>query len=462
MAISSLPNKYGVGDFGPQSYKFIDYLKKANMKIWQILPLNPVGYGNSPYQSYSSYAMDEIYISLDLLKHDGLITSELIPFNDKKTFVDYDGCRKYKRKYLLEAFENFKKDSHYNKFCKEQFWLDSWAYFMASKRLNGLCIWYDFVNKPNNVQLEFERFLQYILYKQWNLLKTHANKCGIKIMGDLPIYVGLDSEDVYSNPKVFLLDEDKRPKFVAGVPPDYFSPTGQRWGNPIYDWDYLEKTSFKFLKDRIEQNSKVFDIIRIDHFRAFDTYWKINAECDTAIDGEWCEAPGYKFFNYLFKVLPNVNIVVEDLGDIRKEVIDLKDYYKFKGMKVTEFHLTFDPLFSKDKKDLIIYTGTHDNATLKGWFYNLSKTNQRKISKELNKNGFNYGRTLDNLIYYTFSSGACLAIIPMQDVLLLDNKYRMNTPSTSGFPNWTFRLINYRNFAKRIPFLQHLIKTTKR
>lgn len=463
MAVSSLPNRLGVGDFGPQTYQFIDYLHKAKVKIWQILPLGPLGFGSSPYQSYSSYAMDEIYISLDLLKKDGLIKGDIPKFNDKKNYVDFGDSRKFKKQYLLEAYNNFVEDNEYRQFVKKHFWLEGYAYFMASKRVNSLCIWHDWKNIPSEDNIRYEKFLQFILYKQWFKLKKYANDMGIQIMGDLPIYVGLDSEDVYSNRKVFMLDEDNYPTLVAGVPPDYFSPTGQRWGNPIYNWEYLKKTSFKFLKDRIEQNCKIFDILRIDHFRAFDTYWAIDAKCDTAIDGKWCFAPGYQFFDYLFKVSPHLKIVVEDLGDIREEVRTLRDHYAFKGMKVLQFSYTVNPLFKDDCENLIIYTGTHDNETLKGWFYNHTKEDQKQIRLDLQNHKINkFENIIDNLIYYTFTSGAKIAIVPMQDILHLDNKARMNTPSTCGFPNWTFRITDYKSFAKRLDFLYTLIKSTRR
>ncbi len=271
---------------------------------------------------------------------------------------------------------------------------------------------------PYEKDIEFELFVQYTLYKQWNDLKSYANSKGILIMGDMPIYVGIDSDDVWANQDLFLLDKKGRPTHVAGVPPDYFSETGQRWGNPLYDWPKHKSSGFKFWIDRLEYNSRLFDIIRIDHFRAFDTYWKIPADCPTAVKGRWIKAPGYAFFDKLFKELPDINIVVEDLGDLRDEVLELRDHYDFKGMRIVQF--TFNPEgMDEDRENLIIYTGTHDNQTVRGWYSDLKAKEKTKVREYLKNNGFDYGSVSLNMIAYTLKSNAQIAIVPFMDVLNL-------------------------------------------
>lgn len=287
MPVASLPGRHGIGDFGKESYNFVDLLKEAKAAIWQMLPLNPLGYGNSPYQPYSSCAGDELYINLDKLCEEGLL-KRVPDFHSNATHIDYQAVREFKGKYLKKAFKNFKPDAGYKKFIKMD-WVYNYAVFLTLKKQNNLVSWnewpveqqnwikdhkYDLT--PLNEDIEYEMFVQYEFYKQWMELKKYANKNGIKVMGDIPIYVGIDSLDVWSGQENFLLGADGKPTFIAGVPPDYFSATGQRWGNPIYDWDYMEKDGFKFWLNRLDYSSKLFDIIRIDHFRAFDSYWKIS------------------------------------------------------------------------------------------------------------------------------------------------------------------------------------------
>ena len=328
MPISSLPSAHGIGDFGVKSYEFVDLIKEAGFSIWQILPLNPLGYGNSPYQPYSSKAMDDLYISLDFLNDEGLVL-KAGEYNKDLNTVEYEEVREYKQHFYKRAFKNFKKDEEYFEFIKND-WVYDYAVFLTLKKSNNLMCWNEWpksmkdwildskfdISKYED-SIEFELFIQYTLYKQWNNLKAYANSKGIEIMGDLPIYVGIDSDDVWANQDLFLLNKKGRPTFIAGVPPDYFCKTGQRWGNPLYDWEKLKETGFKFWIERLSHNSKLFDIIRIDHFRAFDTYWKIPASHETAEHGKWIEAPGYEFFDKVFEELPDINIVVEDLGNLR-------------------------------------------------------------------------------------------------------------------------------------------------
>lgn len=474
--LSSLPSDYGIGDMGKYSYKFIDLLKQSGVKIWQILPLNPLGYGNSPYQPYSSFAGDEIYISLENLFEQNYLNEKPLPFNADSTKVDYNLVRKYKEKYLKQAFSNFKPDEDYKKFISQK-WVYLYAVFLTFKKKNNLVCWnkwqkehkewikdrkYDLSEYQKDI--DYEMFIQYIFYKQWIKLKEYANQNGISIMGDIPIYVGIDSLDVWSNQDSFLLDENGEPTFIAGVPPDYFSQTGQRWGNPIYNWDYMKKNNFSFWIDRLSYNSKLFDIIRIDHFRAFDTYWKIPAECETAIDGEWIEAPGYDLFDTILKQLPDIKIVAEDLGELRDEVYVLRDYYKFKGMKIVQF--VFDPLENnnnfEDKENMIIYTGTHDNQTIKGWYDSQSRHLQKEIDLELFAQGYREDNIAHRFVEYTLDSIAQTAIIPIQDILNYGDEARINTPGTLGSPNWEWKLKDFSDFESNISFLNKTIKASGR
>ena len=475
LAVSSLPSKYGIGDFGQEAYRFIDDLKTAKIKIWQILPLNPLGYGNSPYQPYSSKAMDDLYISLDFLYEAKLISKPTL-FRQFQSEVDYDAVRKYKSVYLKEAFNNFVKDENYQLFAKQK-WVYNYAVFMCFKRLNNFKPWnlwpleqiswinnqkYDLTSHQEAI--EFEIFKQYILYCQWLQLKEYANSLDIEIMGDIPFYVGFDSVDVYENSQAFLLDETYHPTFIAGVPPDYFAKHGQRWGNPIYNWDYLQQTNFKFWINRISYNAKLFDIIRIDHFRAFDTYWKIPASCETAEIGKWVKAPGYLFFDELLARCPNLNIVAEDLGDITNGVEALRDYYHFKGMKIMQFDFDSEKTGHKYQTGIntIAYTGTHDNDTVMGWFQAQSQKKQKIIRRKLKQRHYDYQNIALQFISYVLESDAAYAIIPMQDILGLNTKARMNFPGTIGDPNWTWKMTDFRKFEQKVHILKRLVKKYQR
>jgi 4-alpha-glucanotransferase len=475
LAVSSLPSMHGIGDFGKQAFRFLDDCNDTGIKIWQILPLNPLGYGNSPYQPYSSKAMDELYISLDGLREQGLI-SKPKKFNENSEKVDYEAVRKFKNKYLSEAFENFEEDQEYLEFIKQE-WLYNYAVFICFKNENNFKQWNLWSKEQISwiadhkldltkyeSEIKFEMFKQFILFKQWMIIKKYANSLDIQIMGDIPFYVGFDSLDVYSNTDAFVLDDQYNPKFVAGVPPDYFAKTGQRWGNPIYDWEYLKKNNFDFWIDRISYNDQLFDIIRIDHFRAFDTYWKIDANCPTAIEGEWVKAPGYEFFDALFEKHPNIKLVAEDLGELTKGVSELRDHYNFKGMKIIQF--IFDPRETNNDGDTsvnsIIYTGTHDNSTIKGWYNTLNNHTRKAVMKSLKKNNYDYDNLVDMFIEFELASVADCAILPMQDVLQLDDSARMNVPGTIGSPNWTWKMSNFRLFESRLHLIKRLIKKYNR
>lgn len=472
MPISSLPSNTGIGDFGENAKKFVDLITSMGFKVWQILPLNPLGFGNSPYQPYSSYAMDECYVSLEKLQAEGLISS-YSSFNPNSSQVEYEDVRKFKFPYLKEAYNHFIKDEDYQIFSEIP-WVRRYSVFVALKKRNGLKEWslWEAWEQEWSLELlkeaslkeeaEIEVFIQYILKKQWDELKHYANDRGIEMMGDLPFYVGYDSEDVWSAKENFLLDDRSHPTFIAGVPPDYFSETGQRWGNPIYDWDYLKETHFKFWIDRLAYNSEVFDILRIDHFRAFDTYWKIPASCLTAVEGEWVEAPGYAFFDTLFKQLPHIHLVAEDLGELRNEVLELRDAYHFSGMKIIQFAFEGLNQVFDDRRNMIVYTGTHDNETIVGWFYGMDEQTQKKVVDFFKSQGIRNKKINHSFITYCLSSLADLAIVPMWDILGLDNDSRMNVPGTIGGTNWKWKMVDFEQFKKEKKFLRSLNEKTER
>ncbi len=476
MPLSSLPSDYGIGDMGTYSYEFIDLLEQGRVSIWQILPLNPLGYGNSPYQPYSSFAGDEIYISLDELFREGMLKEKPPKFHKNKDFIDYELVRKHKEIYLKEAFSNFTYEKDYKVFISQE-WVYLYAVYLTLKKKNDLICWNewqkthkDWIKSSSfNVSvydqdIQYEMFVQYIFYTQWMKLKKYANQNGIKIMGDIPFYVGIDSLDVWSNQECFLLGVDGQPIFIAGVPPDYFSTTGQRWGNPIYNWDYLKDQKYKFWMDRIAYNSKLFDIIRIDHFRAFDTFWKIPVECETAVDGEWVKAPGYDVLGKVKAEFPEVEIIVEDLGELRDEVYELKKYYGLKGMKVIQF--TFSPEEKdddfEDVEEMIVYTGTHDNQTIKGWFLSQKKETQVAIEKNLKIMGYDDETISERFIRLALDSIAQIAILPMQDILDLGDEARINTPGTIGKPNWEWKLTDFQEVKMQIDFLSKVIQASGR
>lgn len=464
MPVSSLPSRTGVGELGKETYEFLDVLKAAGVKIWQVLPMNPLGYGNSPYQPYSSCAGDELYLSLDLLYEEGLL-KELPPSHlEHAKKVAYEEVRSWKEKYLREAFENFQETEEYRTFISQE-WVRSYGVFRALKKENGNRCWNEWEEEHKNwngeglseeieKEASYHMFLQYIFLCQWKKVKECANENGIRIMGDVPFYVGIDSVDVWAGKENFLLGADGKPSFIAGVPPDYFSAVGQRWGNPVYDWDYLKKTGYDFWVKRIGYNSQLFDLIRIDHFRAFDTFWKIPASCPTAVEGEWIEAPGYEVLDTLKREVPEAHLVAEDLGDLRPEVLTLKDHYGLKGMKILEFSIDTKGKYARDtfeeKENLIIYTGTHDNDTLMEWYGKMSCAAKRKLRRFLKKQGIKTGSVKDRLLAYTWKSKVAYAIIPAADILGLGKEAHLNTPGTVGSPNWEWRMPDMKNLEEEL------------
>ncbi len=475
MPVASLPSNDGIGGFGAQAYRFIDIIADMGMKIWQILPLNPLGYGNSPYQPFSSYAGDELYIDLDKLRASGYISSEKLPYSaGKPDKIDYEKARKYKQPYLREAYVEFwKKDSSEPEFQKfiTQKWVYEYAVFMAIKKKNGMVCWNTWSTEEKNWildrqydisdlkdEIQYQTFIQYFFYKQWKELKEYANEKGILIMGDVPFYVGIDSLDVWSTREDFLINSDGHPIFIAGVPPDYFSVTGQRWGNPIYNWSNMEKNSFTFWINRLKYSNELYDIVRVDHFRAFDTYWKIPAECETAEKGEWILAPGYEVLDAVFKAIPKLWMVAEDLGDLRPEVLTLRDHYKLAGMNIGEFSVLSDD----SVENQVIYTGTHDNQTVRGWYNDCDADTKKKIRKKLHIFGNADLRISHRMISYICGSKANMAIIPVMDLIGENDNARLNTPGTVGSPNWEWKLDDFSRLETARGRIRRLIHRTKR
>ena len=472
MPVSALPSRNGCGSFGQEAKHFIDLTHQAGLKIWQILPLNPVSDDNSPYSCYSSYAIDDIYISLDQLHEKGLI--QRVPsFHRRKKKIDYQAIRKFREPYLREAFRNFKQDHNFAVFAYQE-WVKNYAIFRTFRKVNDGKCWNEWEDEmkwqPERGQVDLKKyedeifyqlFLQYEAFLQWKDIKQYANDLDIEIMGDIPFYVGLDSSDVWSSKENFLLDEDGKPSFIAGVPPDYFSATGQRWGNPIYDWEHMKENAFSFWMERLAYTERLFDIIRVDHFRAFDTYWKINASCPTAVDGEWVEAPGYDLFHLLREKDPDMEIVAEDLGYLRQEVLDLRDHFNFRGMRVIQFSWNSDGM-GEDREHLTIYTGTHDNETIDTWYHHFNNHDRRRMRMCLEKMGYVAKSFDSNVIQYTLDSNADIAIIPMCDWLHQNKEGRINTPGTVSKNNWTYRLVDFGEYQGVIKDIADKVKQAKR
>lgn len=458
LPIFSLPSKFGIGDFGKEAFLLLDLLKENNFNVWQILPLNPISYGHSPYQPYSSYAFDDLYIDLEDLKKQGLISAfETLKASSR---VDYETVREFKEKIYKEAYRNYLDKFGYSKiedFRLDNKKIDEYASYQAIKQLNEKDTpWNKFNDALENKDYlnikYFHLFKQMVLFDEWKKVKKYAQKLNIKIMGDIPFYVGYDSSDVYFNRHLFLLDENNDPLFVAGVSPDYFSALGQRWGNPIYNFAAMKNDNYQFLIDRITFASTLYDYVRIDHFRAFDTYYSIPSYSKDATIGEWLYAPGYEIFDNLFAINPKINIIAEDLGNLRPEVYTLRDHYHFPGMNVLEFNLdniTSRKFVKKEYDNVITYIGTHDNMTLKSYVASLSKKQKTKYNLYFNKLGINNNNLCDDITDFAL----CYfnkTIISFVDLLQYDSRGRINTPSTVNENNWTIRLKDFKLLSQRL------------
>ena len=450
MHISSLPNNRGIGSFGKSAYEFVDFAAAAGLTLWQVLPLCPTSYGDSPYQSPSAVAGNPYFIDLDTLIEQKLLKPEEAP---EYKLGDVDYAAVYNERYitLRKAFKRFikKPTDDYEAFKAENaFWLDDYALFMAYKQANGMRAWQEWSAEYKfrtadpakfEKECEFQKFLQYEFFTQWAKLKAYANGKGVKIVGDMPIYVASDSVEVWGSSKQFKLDEELNSTVVAGVPPDYFSADGQLWGNPIYDWDYMREHNYDFWVMRMRMALKLYDVVRIDHFRAFADYYEIPAGRTDAKQGEWRPGPGMPFFDEINRRLGNPSIIAEDLGELHDCVRELVRQTGYPGMKVMQFAFDGNPYndfyYTNYNENCVAYPGTHDNNTTRGWFESLDENNKNLVRRTLNYYGDN---VTAEIVERLMSSRANTVIIPMQDFLNLPAKARMNIPSTLG-GNWQWR-----------------------
>jgi len=465
--ITSLPSPYGIGDLGPDAYTFVDFLATTRQSYWQILPLTLTcpAYGNSPYSSFSSLAGNILLISPErLVKNDFLSPADIPDVPDfSRERVHYDDVITFKETLFNRAYEKNReklgRHQDFQKFCRENFhWLYDYTLFMSIKKhFKGLewSKWpVEIRDRQDSALKEMtsrlgqnilkEKFLQYIFFTQWYSLKTYCDSKNIKIIGDIPIYVNYDSSDVWANPEIFSLNEVKEPLYIAGVPPDYFSTTGQLWGHPVYNWDVIRKDGYSWWIKRIGHNLKLFHMFRLDHFRGFVGYWQVHSSEETAINGKWVKAPARDFLNTLFKHFPAISIIAEDLGLITPDVKEIISEFGLPGMKVLLFafgeDLPTNPYAPHNHiKNCIIYTGTHDNNTIAGWYKSeLSPEDKSRIAtyigREISENTIHW-----ELIRLAMMSVADLAIIPMQDILGLGENDRMNRPA-SPMGNWEWRL----------------------
>lgn len=466
MHLTSLPSKYGIGDFGPGAYGFVDWMEKSKLSYWQVLPLNPtsVSEGNSPYSSSSAFALNLLLISPEKMVEDNFLTANDIqlskPLYSKRAL--YGDAEAYKNALLDLAYARFIQSGNnhdFDKFREEEAgWLNDYALFrILQKEFKGK-VWdqwptefrdrhegaiQDFVNQ-HLLQLNKIKFIQFIAFRQWMALKKYSNEKGIQLIGDIPIYVHYNSADVWANQEMFKLDEDKKPIFVAGVPPDYFSETGQLWGNPVYNWQVLEQNNFKWWIKRLKQNTRLFDMVRIDHFRGLVAYWEVAADEKTAMNGRWVQVPSDRFFDELRKQFPALPLIAEDLGLITPDVKEFLSRTGLPGMKVLQFGLmSMDPgdgyLPHNCFRNTILYTGTHDNNTVKGWYQRELNRKQKKFLNEYTGKKITSKNVHLEMIRLCLFSVANTAIFPMQDILGLSHKYRMNTPARAKH-NWEWKL----------------------
>lgn len=466
LPVSSLPSKYGIGCFSKSAYEFVDMLVEAGQSLWQILPLGPTSYGDSPYQSFSTFAGNPYFISLEELIEEGVLTKEecdAVDFGDRPDCVDYAKIYNGRFKLLRKAYERSRigEDPAFRRFQEEESeWLGDYALFMAVKARFGGKAWsewaedirlrwqnaLDYYRRELYFEIEFQEYMQFKFHEQWRKLKAYANDRGIRIIGDIPIYVAMDSADAWASPWLFKLDERNQPTQVAGCPPDGFSATGQLWGNPLYNWEVHRQSGFDWWVKRIAHCFEMYDIVRIDHFRGFDEYYAIPFGDETAENGWWEKGPGMELFRAVSRRLGEKDIIAEDLGFMTDTVKRLVADSGYPNMKVIEF--AFDARDTGNAGDYlphnypancVVYTGTHDNETLAGWFRDIPLSERKMVRDYLD----NY-HTPDNKIYkelirLVMSSVAATCIIPIQDYLGLDNRARMNQPSTLG-KNWKWRL----------------------
>ncbi|MEG3310953.1 4-alpha-glucanotransferase [Streptococcus sp. SS-4456] len=464
MHISSLPGKYGIGSMGQAAYDFVDFLERTKQRYWQILPLGTTSYGDSPYQSFSAFAGNTHFIDFDFLIEKGWLTEEDvagIDFGDKDTEVDYAKVFYGRRPVLEKAVRAIKAEgvpADYWSFAEENgFWLHTFAEYMAIKEHFDNKPWIDWEDQGARLryhdtleyyrqllaeQMDYHRITQYLFFSQWYALKAYANAKGVEFVGDMPIYIAADSADMWANPHFFKTDEEGKPSVVAGCPPDAFSEIGQLWGNPIYDWEAMKQDGFTWWVARLRESFKIYDMVRIDHFIGFASFWEIPAGEETAVNGYRVEAPGFELFETIKYHLGDLNIIAEDLGTVTDKVIQLRERTGFPGMKVLQF--AFDPegdsieMPHNHRNNVVAYTGTHDNDTILGWYESeLSDEGKEFLDKYSNRRedeGVSHA-----LFRLLFGSPAFMAVATMQDLLGLDGSARMNLPNTLG-GNWTWRM----------------------
>ncbi|MCA9898039.1 MAG: 4-alpha-glucanotransferase [Anaerolineales bacterium] len=464
---TSFPGRYGIGDFGDAAYQFVDFLAASKQSLWQILPLGPTGYGDSPYQSFSAFAGNPLLISPDRLVREGYLpvtAVSRIPHFPQHA-VDFGPVIEYKTALLQQAHEHFlahgsdAQKAAYQQFCTEQSsWLDDFALFMALKNHHvdhegG--VWNTWpreiaLREPEAMaswgtklahEVDRHKFLQFLFFQQWLSLKAYANERGIQIVGDIPIFVAFDSADVWANPELFYLDETGAPTVIAGVPPDYFSETGQRWGNPLYRWDKMADNGYKWWATRLQMCFTQADIVRIDHFRGFDAYWEIPADEPTAVIGQWVKGPGQAFFQAMRDQLGELPLIAEDLGVITPDVVALRDAFDFPGMKILQFafggerNSDFLP-HHFNTPNCVVYTGTHDNDTVVGWYRSADEWERDHIRRYLSVDGHNIAW---DMIRLAWMSVADTAVAMMQDLMQLDTEARMNFPGkVGGYWRWRY------------------------
>ncbi len=463
LAVSSLPSPYGIGAFGKAAHDFVDFLAAAGQSYWQLLPLSPTGFADSPYQSFSAFAGNPYFIDLDLLCDEGLLQTtecETVFWGDDPALVDYGALFTGRARVLRKAFHRFTPNAAYEAFlAANAHWLDDYALFMALKNRFGLRPWAAW---PDGARLReaavlaklqtelkedtaFHRFIQYQFFTQWAALKQYANAHGVRVIGDIPIYVAMDSADTWAHPELFYLDADRRPIDVAGVPPDPFSQTGQLWGNPLYRWEEMHQNGYAWWMQRLTANLGLYDVLRIDHFRGFESYYAISATAKTAATGQWRKGPGMHFINAVNAAFPHAAIIAEDLGFLTENVRALQTASGYPGMKILQF--AFDSREDSDylphsyEKNCVAYTGTHDNDTTAGWFTSALPEDIAFAREYLGIGGCATAEEGAKAFLRTvLASVAATAIVPMQDWLLLGSEARMNTPATIGGKNWRWRM----------------------
>ncbi len=485
--VASLPSPYGIGDVGPAALAWIDRLHEAGQSWWQALPLGPTGYGNSPYQSLSSFAGNELLISPDALIEDGLLQGSECKGNlFSAVAIDYGAVIPFKRRILETAWGNFcggacrDLRAAYEQFCDiHGHWLEDYALFRALKARHNDAYYLEwpaeFVRRVPAAlvrarqeladQIDQVRFAQFLLFRQAEHLKEHAHARGLRLIGDLPFFVSPDSSDVWANPELFLLNSHHRPRFVAGVPPDYFSSEGQLWGNPVYDWDALSRTSYHWCIDRLRALLAHVDAIRLDHFRGFAAAWHVPAGAPTAQSGQWVPGPGAEFFNAVLRELGGLPFIAEDLGLITPDVCALRDQFRVPGTRVLQFafdgHADNPHLPENYVPNTVVYPGTHDNPTTREWYEELPDAQRRVLWSYLKRPEGRNSDAAPALMQLAWSSAAALAIAPLQDVLNLGTEARMNMPGRAE-GNWCWRCPDAMLPAPEIQWLQNLTKTSNR